>query len=994
MLLSNVLLFIYFFVILQGNEPQLNSHGFALLYFTAIASRLVAVFIAVCTVLQYAYHDFGTRVKYFFDDYRRYFYPTVISVAIIAFVFSKMGQFDAFFIELVQSPLNLMFFAFFLFPVSIAVIWFGPEYSFFTDQNFADRKDSWNLMRRSLGEGENKKAQYKPYGWLFLHSRLFENTKNPIIPEDPPDYYLPLNNKVVPEPSHSFYLFARSLGIVYILSLITICTNIYFGNHRGWEWMGTLLPPVALIFTTWYWFRGNNLYRGAQSPDNLASRVVSENKDISFKPLQWLYDLKDRNVETQDGMIRIHFVDKRWPFWLGFVALNVAVILLAVTFYHSFNGSAWEMTFGWFLAFLFSSLVAFAWLLLFYSFYENYTYESSLRLNITVDDTDQRWLKSNVCRGEVNKWDKRMDAIGYLSIQAMLILFVLVAVIFIFSFFYCLFSHDFLASRFLQFINPLNIYLLLINGFICLLMLGNRSLKIRELSALYKFYQDPETKDKKYHRMSVRNFYRGIVVVSLILGYAYYGNSYHEVSYRALTGTGEKVGLLEYTEKYINRIEEGDTLKPVILIAADGGGLKACYWTMLQLYRLDSLDLFDDQVFMMSGASGGNMGLSMYTYLKSQRGISRPEIREIIQEIGESNFLSGDFTGLLTRFPINFLPELPDWKAHVFEDRSEAMARAYFNLVGRDSGGYDYDNIRQQPYSWVWEQTDYELPLFVSNTTRAEDGMRAYVHPFSDEGIVPGMIDLSRRGNEEISFPDAAFLANRFPIMSPAGRIEGRGHFVDAGNSDNSGISTIIHFLEYMNARRAVTTNDAELEVWDRFFDRDLILLSIRNDKTRFIRDEFYSLKEQLNRNFYRSELSANTNAALNSGLVGVANYWDDFLRSAVRKDLGLISSYYYLDLPFYLSEEDVHYALNGQLVYPELDSVVTTINLQIDSTLQCDQVNGGCFAVAPPLGRLMAKPSLDYMVKMLDYPHNNLVFERLATPSEHVIPWQEKGED
>lgn len=986
MLISNVLLFVYFYRILQGAELELTEGIFPYLYFTAIGSRLFALFISVCTLLQFANHDFGPRLKAFFSNYLGYFYPTIISVAIVAFVFSKMGQFDAFFIELVQSPGNLLLFSLFFFPVSVAIIWFGPEYSFFTDQSFTDRKDSWNLMRRTLGEGENRKSWIIPYGWLFLHSRLFDRDNEVYRPQEPPRFYLPLSSSLIPPPSEAFYRFARSLGIFYIFTLITICANIYFGNQRGWELAGILLPPAVLMVTLWYWFRGNRVFRKSERAGNLARRTVSYDKVIRFAPFQWIYDLRDRNVKPYEKA-KIYYVEKRWPLWIGVTAFICALILFIITFYHSLRYSAWEMTFGWFLAFLFVSLVAFTWLMQFYEFYTKYTFDPKLKLNFAEDGTNQAWLFSPVERGQVGRWDKAMDAIGYISVQAILKLFLLVNVFFLLFFFYSLFFHGFLSSRMLQYINPLNIYLLLINGFISLLMLGNRSLKIRELSAVYNFYQNAETKEKKYYKMSARNFYGGVLVVALMLGYAYYGNSYHEVSYRSTSDQANKQSLLEYTERFVNRSEKGDTLKPVIFIAADGGGLKACYWTMLQLHRLDSLGLFDDQVFMLSGASGGNMGLAMYTYLKAQPNLNLVQIRSIIQEIGETNFLSGDFTGLVTRFPINFLPELPGWKASTFDDRSEAMANAYFNIVGRHTPNYDYQSIRQRPYSWIWEQTDYQLPLFVSNTTRAEDGAMGYAHPFSDERIVPGMIDLSVRGKEEISFPDAAFLANRFPIMSPAGRIEGRGHFVDAGNSDNSGISTIMHFLEYMSARLATAQAPEEKEIWQRFFNHDIILLSVRNDKKRFIRDEFYELKEQLNRNFYRSELSANTNAALNSGLVGVANYWDDYLRSAVRKDLGLISSYYYLDLPFYLTEEDVHYGLDGQLVYDRLEYAVSEINASIDTTLQCNRVNGGCFAVAPPLGRLMAKPSLDYMAKLVDYPHNALVYRKLSEFSEKTVP-------
>jgi hypothetical protein len=305
------------------------------------------------------------------------------------------------------------------------------------------------------------------------------------------------------------------------------------------------------------------------------------------------------------------------------------------------------------------------------------------------------------------------------------------------------------------------------------------------------------------------------------------------------------------------------------------------------------------------------------------------------------------------------------------------MARAYFNIVGGKTGPYAYEQVREQPYAYLWQKINYDLPLFFSNTTRAEDGMRGVIHPLSNTDLTPGMIDLTARNNEAISFPDAAFLANRFPIMSPAGRIEGRGHFVDAGNADNSGISSIMHVLNYLKANAAAPSQPADT-VYQRFFaDHPIILIGVRNDINRFVRDQFLTQKDALNRNFYRSELSANSNAAINSGVTGVPHSWDDYLRSDVPKKLGLVDEFHVIDLPFRLNETNVHLALGGELNDRSLSEKVMAINKRVDTALGCRE-GEGCFAVAPPLGRLMARPSVDYMRLMVRYPDNWAVFEGL----------------
>lgn len=977
MLVSNMVLFTYFFLLLRDAEMDLSGGLFATIYLTAIVSRLLCLFLSVSTLLQFIYHDFAVRVRKFTADFLPYFYPTIISVGIIAFIFSKLAQFDAFFIELVQSPGNLLLFTLFLFPVSLTIIWYGPVYSFFTDQKFAHRADSWNVAETHLGGKTTALSRLGIFGWLVLHERLYGVKPATVEPIPPPKYYLPLQNTKIPPPTTTFFSVGRFLGVFYVFSLISICTGVYLGNNSALAPFSAFVPLVTLGLVLSYWWNVQKTFSRARHPDNLADRVVSENKTFRFKPRQWWYDLRDREAAKPKDTT-IYYVDRKWTFWLGLGAVGFSVLFFLLTLWKSIAGAPWQVTFGYFLSFLLVSIFSFVWLVMYGNFYDRFTFDARLR-RTDADRVRAGELPCKIRHGKVSRWDRALDFLGYSSTQAMLVFIWLVAGGFLVFFFYGLLSGKFLSSTFLQKLNPLNIYLLLINGFIALLLIIGRFLLLRDLSIQHAFYSDPENKKQKYDTISVMNFFRGVAVVALVLALAYYGNSYHEVSYRAATKEDNKLSLADYTAGFLDRLEAqpGDR-EPILLVAADGGGLKACYWTMLQLYQLDSMGLFDDHVFLLSGASGGNMGLSMYTYLKGQRK-SLPEIRTAIEEIGTTNFLSGDFTGLVARFPVNFVPNLPGWGARDLEDRAEAMARAYFNIVGGKTGPYAYDQIRDQPYAHLWQAVGYELPLFISNTTRAEDGMRGVIHPLANSDFSPGMIDLTARGDEAISFPDAAFLANRFPIMSPAGRIEGRGHFVDAGNADNSGISTIMQVLNYLKANAADPSQPGDT-VYQRFFaDHPIIMIGVRNDKSRFVRDQFLAQKDALNRNFYRSELSANSNAAINSGVTGVPNSWDDYLRSDVPKKLGLVEEYHVIDLPFRLDETSVHLALGGELNDRALSRKVAAINLKVDATLGCAE-GEGCFAVAPPLGRLMARPSVEYMRLMVRYPDNWGVFEGLGS--------------
>lgn len=1050
MLVSNTWLFTYFFKLLQGTAATDLPPTFNSVYIVAILSRLACLFVGASTLLQYFYHDFSVRIGRFMSSYIRYFYPALVSIAIISFVFSKLGQFDAFFIELVREPGQLALFSVLFFPVSIAVIWFGPAYSYFTDQRFAHREDSYSTLHALLSGSQSWWRRWlAPFGWLVFHVRLFLRGDRVFRRLEPPRYYMPLNITKVPPPSVSFTMMRDLLGLFYIFTLISICHKIYFDNVQSSSIITDALPLASLVLVLIYWLSAKTAFRRSEKPQNRAKRIVSA--PARFQPF-WvrpIYKLRDRSVYKPIGR-KFYYVRQQWPFWIGVAALLCFIVFLALTFANSGQENEWYVPFWYFLIFLYASLFFFAAVTLFEPFYKRYTFDKEMLLdqnkklsayhpvvkeeeNLTCEpdkpkyapyvyvapypDDDAKDGKqreappiaghSPQAKRPPGAWDLIADAIGYTTIQGILLLIAIAVGIFALYFLACLISDQSLSGDFVQNLNPLNVYLLLVNGFIAFIFFVGRWLLVLEQIKIYRFHEkaakspmikgkrkskaEKQKTGKKYNAISSKHFYQGFVVVLGLLAFSYYGNHYHEVPYRAAEAQAERIDLAEYTERFLNRLESGsDSTKtgrqaPVFLIAADGGGLKACYWTMLHLYQLDSLGLYNDNVFLTSGASGGNMGLSMYTLLKAKlHGKPRTEyLREIkaaIDAIGAENFLSGDFTGLITRFPVNFLPNLPDWNTSELEDRAEAMARAYYKIAGTPEGPFSYEVNRKAPYSKLWEHTDYALPLFITNTTRAEDGMRGFVHPLANRDLAPGMVDLTFNDTLALSFPDAAFLSNRFPIMSPAGRIEGRGHFVDAGNSDNSGISTIMHFLRYMQAR---ASGPDSIPVFGRFFDnRPLVLISIRNDKNRFVRDQFYAEKDTLNRNFRRSELSANSNAAINSGLAGVAYSWDDHLLAEAPARRSVISNFHRINLPFRLDEAGVHAALGGELRMTKLDERVESINDAINTALGCKS-GEKCFAVAPPLGRLMAKPSLDYMKAMVGHPDNAKVYRDLRRLAE-----------
>jgi len=952
MLLSNWYLFVYFQQQMDAPEKELTGWAFRTTYVVAIVTRLFGVFLAIGALVQLFLEDFGGPIASFFRAYRSYFYPPLLAIAIVAFIFTQMDQFDGLFIDLVNSPGNFLLFTLFLFPASIIIIWFTPTYLLFTDRQFANRTDSWDILHRL--HDPSKKYRFAPgiYAWTVLHKRLFPQLDRLSARAPEPDF-MPNAVATPSYPTSSFHRFRAFLGVAYILTLISICANIYLGNMRD-PWLsgggvtlivllGVIVYIIAALHTT-------------NSSHKEPVRVVRDyTKDRPRGDFGWFAALRERPRMKRRGdrlfMNRtdeVTYVANRWPFLMGLATIGVAFLLFLITLYHTARPNvAWEVTFAWFLTFLINSVFAFAWLALYQPFFYKHTYNQP--------DAPERFPDDNT-----------LDRIDHLTTQAMLIFNVAVAALAFCFFTVGLWWEGFVPSAWVESVNPLNIYLLLINGVIAGVILLDRLLLLHDRNQAYRAaVSKTPVAERSKSRVATANFVWGLIIVGMLLAVNYLGNSYHEIRYHSYDwGTMEAPTLDQTVGRFLG---DGGETGPVIFVASDGGGLKACYWTMLNLLELDKRGAYDDNVFALSGASGGTIGISMYNYLKA-RGKTPEEIRGYIERIGRRNYLSGDFAGLLTRFPLNYLPDLPGWEPHNLDDRMEGMARAYFDIVGDGDDGYDFDNMREQPYWKPWVDADKngrKLPLLIINAARAEDGLLGTVVPLRKNPLV-GTIDLSYNdGGRAVSYPDATFLSNRFPLASPSARITGKGHFVDAGNADNSGINSLYSLLRALKSREIAEKDRGVVGDYTRLFQRKIVVLSLRNAASRYVRDEFLSVLDSLNRYPYKSELSVISGAAINTGLTGVPTNWDDYLRDPVVRQLGLVDTFLTINLPFRLRRGDVYAALGGELKVYGLDARREALNDRIYDHLGPDYG----MAVMPPLGRLLAEPILDYMDRMVTVP-------------------------
>lgn len=870
----------------------------------SVALRCLSIIALVGLILQLFLQDYFKRMW----TYLSYFYASIFSLVILAFVLAEIDQMNSIIIDLVHRPINLFFF-FFFFLLAIILVWFSPSYLLFTDRFF--KENICDFKRYHQG-----KPSFKIYSQLiFRHkSPVVEQLKNQLEVEpeevadceqpnktDQPFYY---SEQRLP----NFTIVRRLLGLAQILVLIYLLSKVFVDSlllPGHWKMILLLISFAIPAYMWWGYY----------------PKKKELNENI------WIY-LSGLGLLLTASILASVFCQDRWM---------VTLVLLIIT--------------SVFSAVVFAKI----------SHYRTAKYRNENITQKLREYLDRFSKKVTSFMLRTNLW------VGIIALCLWLALF--------------LFP---LSNICLESVNPINIYLLLVNGLIAMITVIDRYYSIKHKSEVL------DGKIKK--RYTLYRFWASLVIIMMIAGFFNKrGNSYHEITYLELPENRPNTSFIEanltlesYTKEFLDSLEaDQDTLAPIICIAADGGGLKAAYWTMLVLQRLDTMGLFENNVFLMSGASGGSIGEGIYTYMKAQN-LDTAAIASAIQELGETNFLSTDFAGLLGKFPINYFPDLfgiHEWKNST--DRMDAMAQAYFRITNKVSK-LNYFALREQPYSRLWAEDlaknrNFQLPLFILNTARAEDGVKGWAHPFKyDPYFQSGVVDLTRKMFEGdtsfISFPDALFLTNRFPVMSPAGKIEGKGHFVDAGAVENSGLGTIYQVLTKIIAKSDMDST------FSQFLSHPIIVLTVRNARGRYVTDRFEKeVEDHFNRSSFSSELGSFFSSVAQAGITGEPKIWDDIFSKNGEGEAAFSSlEFLKIDLPFPLDRNHPHLVFQRQIT-KDLSTEIIQINDSI--TQRFNWNTSGRFnnpIVPPPLGRLVVPPSRKYMDEMLDFGENGKVFEKL----------------
>lgn len=240
---------------------------------------------------------------------------------------------------------------------------------------------------------------------------------------------------------------------------------------------------------------------------------------------------------------------------------------------------------------------------------------------------------------------------------------------------------------------------------------------------------------------------------------------------------------------------------PLYLVDAEGGGIRAAYWTATVLGHIQSEHpAFAAHIYSLSGVSGGSLGVAVFDALLVQSRHEAVDVKSKAQEILSEDFLSPVVASLLYPDLVQrFLPfAVPSF------DRARTLELAWEEAWKRRLPG---QRARlSEPLDALWQEEKPWTPVLLLNATWVETGKRIIA---SNLGVAAGkdyedFVDIEDANAffapRSLPLSTAAHMSARFTYVSPAGTLvrEGRayGRVVDGGYFENSAATASLEVLQ------------------------------------------------------------------------------------------------------------------------------------------------------------------------------------------------------
>ena len=289
-------------------------------------------------------------------------------------------------------------------------------------------------------------------------------------------------------------------------------------------------------------------------------------------------------------------------------------------------------------------------------------------------------------------------------------------------------------------------------------------------------------------------------------------------------GSGARPDVHALLREWMAHQPPGAQTYPLFLVNAEGGGIRAAYWTASVLGEIAAtVPRFDAQLFSLSGVSGGSLGVSVFAALLAERHAGNARLAKgAAQSMLGADFLSPVAAALL--YPDLVQRLLPFPVAHF--DRALALEEAWERAWRREMPGSDR---LAEPMARLREGAGWAPVLFL-NATWVETGKRIIASQaaiigddFVDTEDAQGFFAPQR-----LRLSTAVHMSARFTYVSPAGTLakggKAYGRVVDGGYFENSGATTTLEIAKTIDQMMA---DDAEDPRWKRV---EPIVIHISNE--------------------------------------------------------------------------------------------------------------------------------------------------------------------
>ena len=285
---------------------------------------------------------------------------------------------------------------------------------------------------------------------------------------------------------------------------------------------------------------------------------------------------------------------------------------------------------------------------------------------------------------------------------------------------------------------------------------------------------------------------------------------------------------------------------PIILVAAEGGGMRAAYFTDLVLEELRARSSeFEKHLFLIVGVSGGSVGAAAYA-AALHAGLPKPVDAAHAPDVMalQEDFLSPTIRAL---FPGDFLARFWPGSGLAGLDRARGLETAFSGAFAENTSHLVADKRKADLHKVGFQEiyspgSVLNVPALMLMTTDVSSGHRMAVShvkmpdppeqdPKQDQAdcrprgdlaatvqttdFTPRLWTLSEEmPKKDLPLDTAAILSARFPFISPAGRLPCNGsprRFVDGGYFENSGTTTVLDVIAAV--RKHVAAAKAKLFV-------------------------------------------------------------------------------------------------------------------------------------------------------------------------------------